>query len=141
MRIAYYTTATGFIRQVMSFMPGTVVADYDDYIGAGESMLEDTTNTIDPELHYVLAGVKTDRPVLNLGVDEVLLAANGVATITFTIPGLTTVMMDYEGVLYTAGASPEAFTVQSAIVGEFVFDIVPPFPTRELLLRVTTYAV
>lgn len=141
MRVAYYTTATGFIRQVMSFMPTTPSTEYDDYIGVGESMLVDLTNTIDPDLHYVSGGVKTDRPVLNNGIEEVLLAANGTSTITFTIPATTVAILDYDGTTLTAGGAPESFIFQSVVVGEFMITITPPFPTRELLLKVNAYAV
>lgn len=141
MRVAYYATATGRIRSVMSFEPGTPSTEYDDYVLAGESTYVDDTNTIETELHYIVGGVKTDRPVLNNGVDTEMLDADGTSQVTFTIPASTIVVLDYDGTTTTAGGSPEPFTLKSVIAGEWNFHIMPPFPARELLLKVIANAV
>jgi N6-adenosine-specific RNA methylase IME4 len=97
---------------------------------------------VDGEKFYILDGVVTARPSVITETDY-LVDADGVTTImippgTDTLPAGT--LINHEGITYTFSAA-DNIAFRTAIMGEWGFEIVPPFPYMQVEVTVTALAV
>jgi len=92
---------------------------------------------INGDIYYVVGGVLTPRPSL-LSDFDFLVDADGVDEVSFSIPANTVV--NHEGKTYFSSAD-ELFVFKSSILGEWEFEILPPFPYIQNDIKVTAIAV
>jgi len=104
--------------------------------------LIDPDAAADTDTHYVddPTGTPTldDRPVI-FDTPDYQIYPNGTEEVSFTLPAGTTVYYHLSS-SKTVYASSEAFSFKTAIDGEWIWDIDPPFPYRGLQLRIYTDA-
>lgn len=116
---------------------------YSDEIAEGAAPELDTgEDFIDGEydgaLYYVVDGAATDRPKLVDDDEAYTLDADGVSVLSIPLIDGTTV---YYGDTETVSSGSEALQVRSAIAGDFVFQILPPWPYVEAEITVTSDVV
>lgn len=92
---------------------------------------------VDGERFYVVDGVVTPRLSIVTDVDFVV-DADGVDTMTISLPAGTSV--SHEGKTYTT-SSTDNLVFRTSILGEWTFEIVPPFPFLQVEVSVTALAV
>lgn len=92
---------------------------------------------VDGEKLYVVDGVVTPRPSIVTDVDFVV-DADGVDTMTIALPAGTSV--SHEGKTYTI-SSTDNLVFRTSVLGEWAFEIVPPFPYLQVEVSVTALAV
>jgi hypothetical protein len=92
---------------------------------------------IDGETYYVLGGVVTPRPTL---VDDTYFSidADGVDAVTIALPAGTSV--SHDGKTYDASTAQD-LVFKTHILGEWLVEIVPPFPYMQVEVTVTALAI
>lgn len=128
--ISIYQTSDGRILRT-----DEIGEDETPDLETGESFVD---GEYDGAQYYVVAGVATDRPQLVDDDDILTLPADGSTVLTIPLINGTTV---FYGDTETVSSGSESLQVRSAITGDFVFQISPPWPYVEAEITVTSDAV
>lgn len=91
LRYAIYDNTTGMILSILEVLADDTVT-IPGNTGVGQTAVQD--DTVDDDLHYYVAGVRTNRPLLSTANSwsATTVVANGINTITFgsSLPNPTT---------------------------------------------------
>ena len=129
--ISIYDTSTGEILYTDEMENETDTPDLDpgtDFV-LGEE---------DGNLVYIVAGVATDRPVIIEDGSLFSLMNDGVDSVVIDLIDGTEVI--YAGESYIS-VGTEQLIIKGTIVGDFDFEIYPPFPYQDAIITVSIDAV
>lgn len=135
--VVYYLTATGEVIDGFSWPDTATPTDYATLVPAGGAyiVIDDTNpdSDIHSDLHYIVSGVKTDRPFI--ADDEYQINNDGTETVTIALPSGTVIDYDYY-LLNQQTSAAENWVFTSVLVGTFVINFDPPFPYQDQVVRI-----
>lgn len=120
-----YITATGEIIEVGE-TAGLTAPDGTQSVYAGDS---------DPEIHYIVGGVLTERPTIS-GLENFTLEGDGVDSFSVSVPN-GTVITDLETTTTYTASGTETVTFTSTTAGAWDYLFEPPFPYVSGTVRIT----
>lgn len=128
----YYIVATGEVVDAFAWDEDTTAVDWATLNPTGGSYIID--DELDPDVHYIVAGVKTDRPLL--ADDQYSINNDGADSVTITLPSGTVIDYDYY-LLNQQTSAAEDWIFTSTIVGTFIIKFDPAFPYQDQVVRIS----
>lgn len=136
--VIYYDTTTGEIFRVSDWEDDATPTDYNAELISGESSL---VGTADIETDYISGGVVTSRPsVITDDQTEFDITNDGTIQVDFILP-TGSVVTGPDGVESAASTASEHFQFKTVRLGEFIYQIDPPFPYLPCNITVRANAV